>query len=88
MNPDYKGAKMPNIKPTPWTKVFQNCKVDPMAIDLLSKVLIYNPEKRLKPLEALMHPYFDELRNPKCKINGKSLENLFNFTEGNTENII
>jgi len=36
----------------------------------------------MKPLEALMHPYFDELRNPKCRINGKPLDNLFNFTEG------
>jgi len=46
-------------------------------------VLVYNPEKRLKPLEALLHPYFDELRNPKCRINGKPLANLFDFTEGN-----
>ncbi|EAS04144.2 glycogen synthase kinase-3 (macronuclear) [Tetrahymena thermophila SB210] len=81
MNPDHQGTKMPNIKPTPWTKVFQNCRIDPLAIDLISKILVYNPEKRLKPLEALLHPFFEELRNPKCRINGKPLDNLFNFTE-------
>lgn len=83
MNPEHKGMRMPNIKPMLWSKVFQNCKIDPLAIDLISKVLVYNPEKRLKPLEALLHPYFDELRNPKCRINGKPLANLFDFTEGN-----
>lgn len=82
MNPEHKGAKMPNIKPMPWTKVFQNCKIDPLAIDLISKILVYSPEKRLTSLEALMHPYFDELRHPRCRINSKPLENLFNFTEG------
>lgn len=82
MNPDYKGSKMPTIKATPWPKVFANCKIDPLAIDLISKILVYSPEERLTPLEALAHPLFDELRNPKCRINSKPLENLFNFTEG------
>lgn len=36
----------------------------------------------MKPLQALQHPFFDELRNPKCRINNKQLDNLFNFTEG------
>lgn len=82
MNPEHQGARMLNIKPTPWTKVFQNCRIDPLAIDLISQILIYNPEKRMSPVEALQHPFFDELRNPKCRINGKPLSNLFNFTEG------
>lgn len=30
--------------------------------DLLSKVLRYSPIRRLKPEEALLHPFFDELR--------------------------
>ena len=61
-------------------------KADPLAIDLLSKVLVYEPNLRLKPLEALLHPYFNELRNKNCKINDKTLlelnENLFNFSQG------
>jgi len=38
-------------------------KVDPMAIDFISKLLVYAPKERLKPMEALLHPYFNELRN-------------------------
>lgn len=30
--------------------------------DLLGKVLRYSPIRRLKPEEALLHPFFDELR--------------------------
>ena len=28
-------------------------------IDLVSKLLLYAPEKRLKPMEALQHQFFD-----------------------------
>lgn len=28
----------------------------------MSKVLRYSPSRRLTPLEALQHPFFDELR--------------------------
>jgi serine/threonine protein kinase len=78
MNPNSEEFKFPNIKPNPWTKVFKP-KVDPQAIDLISKVLVYSPVKRFKPLEALLHPYFNELRNQNCKINGNPLPELFNF---------
>ena len=45
-------------------------------------MFIYNPEKRLKPLEGLLHPFFNDLRAKNCKINGRSIPDLFNFTEG------
>jgi glycogen synthase kinase 3 beta len=54
---------------------------NPQMIDLLSKILIYNPKKRLTPLETLLHPYFDELRNQKLTINGKEIVDLFNFNQ-------
>mmetsp|Transcript_3964 Transcript_3964/g.3384 ORF Transcript_3964/g.3384 Transcript_3964/m.3384 type:complete len:224 (+) Transcript_3964:573-1244(+) len=78
MNPKSDEFKFPNIRPQAWSKVFRS-KTDPMAIDLISKVLVYAPTKRLKPLEVLLHPYFNELRNPNCKINGNPLPDLFNF---------
>jgi len=56
-------------------------RTSPQVIDLLSKILVYDPKKRLHPLEALMHPYFDELRNQKLTINGKEIVELFNFTK-------
>jgi len=79
MNPKAEEYKFPNIKPLAWAKVFKR-KVDPMAIDLVSKVLVYPPEERLKPLEALLHPFFNELRNASTKINDTPLPDLFNFS--------
>lgn len=54
----------------------------PTAIDLISKLLQYLPEKRIKPMEALAHPFFDELRTSDATLpNGRPLPPLFNFDE-------
>ena len=38
---------------------------------------------RLLCAQSLAHPFFDELREPNARLpNGKSLPNLFNFTDG------
>lgn len=62
-------------------KIFQP-KTDPLLIDLISKILVYPPDERLNPLEALRHPYFDELRDKDSKINKFPLPDLFGFTKG------
>lgn len=54
---------------------------DVVLIDLLEKVLVYDYEKRMKPIDALLHPYFDELRESKLTINGKDLVDFFDFGE-------
>lgn len=36
--------------------------IDEVAIDLLDKMLLYNPEKRFTALQCLHHPYFDEIK--------------------------
>lgn len=61
---DMKEFKFPSIKPKDWKKVFRS-KVDPLAIELLSLILVYSPVERLNPIKALAHPYFDELRDEK-----------------------
>ena len=33
-------------------------------------------------MEALLHPFFMDIKNEKCKINNKQLPKLFNFTKG------
>lgn len=82
MNPKYNEYKFPIIKAYPWNKIFSS-KYESSAIDFISKVLIYEPKKRLKPMEALLHPFFDELRDQKTILpNGGNLPNLFNFTSG------
>lgn len=80
MNPNYTEFKFPSIKPHPWNKVFKS-RTPPDAIDLISKVLVYDPECRLKPLEALLHPFFDELRDKNTRLpNGERMIDLFNFS--------
>ncbi|CAL5415700.1 unnamed protein product [Camellia sinensis] len=64
MNPNYTEFKFPQIKPHPWHKVFQK-RLPPEAVDLL---------------EACIHPFFDELRDPNTRLpNGRPLPPLFNF---------
>ena len=72
--------KLPDIEEKEMASKFKK-STNPMVIDLLSKILVYNPKKRLSPVRALLHPYFDELRKQKLTINGKEIVDLFNFTE-------
>ncbi|CAO3591999.1 unnamed protein product [Absidia cylindrospora] len=81
MNPHYTDHKFPLIKPHPFSKVFRS-RTPPEAIDLITHVLQYNPQSRPTASEALVHPFFDELRNPDTKMaNGKDLPILFDFTK-------
>jgi len=49
---------------------------------MISKILVYNPDKRPRPLEILLHPFFDELRDKNTKLpNGNPLPELFEFTK-------
>jgi len=84
MNPEYKEYKFPAIKPYPWAKLFKNCKnVNNEFMDLISKLLVYEPNLRLTPLKALLHPFFDELRDENTLLpNGNQLpKELFKFSE-------
>ena len=51
------------------------------AIDLVGLLLEYTPCRRISPLEACAHQFFDELREPgKTLPNQRELPPLFNFT--------
>ncbi|GLU11290.1 hypothetical protein SLE2022_280460 [Rubroshorea leprosula] len=79
MNPNYTEFKFPQIKAHPWHKIF-NKRTPPEAVDLVSRLLQYSPNLRCTALEALIHPFFDELRNPNARLpNGRSFPPLFNF---------
>lgn len=73
-------AKLPDIQGIGLKKKFKS-GTNALALDLLSKLFVYSPKKRIKPLQALMHPYFDDLRAQKLTINGKGITDLFNFTK-------
>ena len=50
------------------------------AVDLVSRLLQYSPHLRCSALEVLIHPFFDELRDPNARLpNGRTLPPLFNF---------
>ncbi|CAG8576356.1 4429_t:CDS:2, partial [Acaulospora colombiana] len=81
MNPNYMEHKFPQIKPHPFLKVFRD-RTPPEAISLIERLLEYTPSNRLTAIEAMCHPFFDELRNPDTRLHtGKDLPKLFDFTE-------
>lgn len=80
MNPNYMEHKFPQIRPHPFSKVFRP-RTPPEAIDLISHLLEYTPSARLTAIEAMTHPFFDELRTGESKMpNGRDMPPLFDFT--------
>ncbi|XP_050745768.1 mitogen-activated protein kinase ERK-A isoform X6 [Drosophila biarmipes] len=49
----------PNV---PWTRLFPTA--DALALDLLGKMLTFNPHKRIPVEEALAHPYLEQYYDP------------------------
>ncbi|KAK8619134.1 hypothetical protein V6N13_133101 [Hibiscus sabdariffa] len=41
-------------------------QADPLAIDLLQRMLVFDPSKRITVTEALLHPYLSGLYDPRC----------------------
>jgi len=69
MNPHFSMYRFPFIKVSPWSKVMR-ARTPPDALDLLHKVLRYNPAERPTAFEALLHPFFDELRSAEVTVPG------------------
>ena len=86
MNPNYMEHKFPQIKPHPFSKVFR--KAEQNAIELISCLLEYTPTERLSAIDAIVHPFFDELRDPSTRFPDsrhpggpvKDLPTLFDFS--------
>ncbi|KAG0002170.1 cyclin-dependent serine/threonine protein kinase [Modicella reniformis] len=56
--PEYR-PDFPTFKPIPLETLVP--KLDADGIDLLNRLLTYDPDKRISAEEALAHPYFEEL---------------------------
>lgn len=61
----------------PWTRLFQNA--DPNALDLLDKMLTFNPYNRITVEDALAHPYLEQYYDPGDEVN--FYYNPFFYTE-------
>lgn len=88
MNPQFKDHKFPQIKPVSWERIFRNKKVPEGFLDLLSKLVTYNPEKRLNAVKALCHPFFEELRKLRGKEENMGIiipKDLFEFSKEEIE---
>lgn len=88
LNPNYSDLnKFPPITPLPWSKIFR--KLPPSAstaIDLVSRLLVYKPKCRMSAMEAMSHPFFNDLRMPDARLpSGKPLPPLFNLYESEVE---
>lgn len=67
-------------------QVFRKASSD--AIELIAALLEYTPTQRLSAIDAMCHPFFDELRDPQCRfpdsrhpnVGSKELPRLFDFT--------
>ncbi|EGV63099.1 protein kinase mck1 [Yamadazyma tenuis] len=87
-NPHYRGSMFQTklfsgtVKER-FEQIFSNSPPD--AIDLLLKILVYEPDSRASPADVLNHPFFHELKRksfhvyPRGSNNSISL-NLFNFS--------
>ncbi len=53
---------LPHREPVPFASKFKNA--DPEAIDLLEKMLMFDPRKRIVAADALAHPYLAPYHDP------------------------
>ncbi|KAH9247183.1 glycogen synthase kinase-3 beta [Batrachochytrium salamandrivorans] len=71
----------PQIKACPWTKVFRSRTTTPESLELIAKLLEYTPTNRPIAIEAMVHPFFDEIKKPETKLlSGRDLPALFDFS--------
>lgn len=54
-------GKFPTVKAQSWKNILKT--ENTQLLDLIEKMLQYSPDRRITPAKAIMHEYFDELRN-------------------------
>ena len=68
-------------------QVFKNRSATADSLEFLPRLLDYTPTSRLNSVEAMVHPFFDELRNPETRMpSGRELPQLFDFTREELSN--
>lgn len=65
-------ANMPKKEKIPFTHLFPNA--NPLACDLLDKMLQFDPSKRITATEALKHPFLEDLHDPMGEPDAESFD--------------
>ena len=85
MNPNYTEFRFPEIRQQPWGKVFGSRTAKDL-VDFIASILVYPPQLRPNAYQALLHPFFDQLRDPNTRLpNGDEVPVLFNWTQEEIE---
>jgi len=77
----------PPVERTGWNEVFKGvsyngCTVPLSGLDLIKRHLVFQPKRRIDPLIALGHEFFDSLRHSKAKLSrSRKLPSLFDFSD-------
>jgi mitogen-activated protein kinase 1/3 len=83
---DFVLHKLPKRTKQSFSTLFKNA--NPVALDLLSKLLVFNPNKRYTVEQCISHPYFESLHNPEEEpIASNVFDWSFDDIEQNTENL-
>lgn len=70
------GLQLPVLRGTDWNKILKRYSPSEAEVDLIKRVLTYDPKERIKPLEALSHSYFADLPSYK---EAREIPGLFEF---------
>ncbi|GAU13519.1 hypothetical protein TSUD_128160, partial [Trifolium subterraneum] len=75
-NPNAKGfiKSLPYTQGTHFSHLYP--QADPLALDLLQKLLVFDPTRRITVSEALQHPYMADLYDPWCNPSAQVKVNL------------
>jgi serine/threonine protein kinase len=71
---------LPRKPPTPMHTVIPECRRDPDLLDMMQRLLTFEPNKRISVLEALEHPLMASNRAPETEITAAfTFEDDFSF---------
>lgn len=80
-SPSFKALKIPPMKTHPWKSVLKRFGPEPAFVDLITRILVFDREARLRPCQALLHPYFEDLITPQYEEAVAKIPHLFDFSK-------
>ncbi|XP_017673733.1 PREDICTED: mitogen-activated protein kinase 12 isoform X2 [Lepidothrix coronata] len=66
---------LPKVQKKDFASILKHA--NPLAVNLLEKMLVLDAEKRITAAEALMHPYFEPIHDPEEEIEAEKYDDTF-----------